>query len=65
MTKLSSGKEMWQRRWFVLKGNMLMQYNSAGEVGGPAKWSLDLSGGAQAAPAGGEPARLELACGAD
>ena len=50
MTKLSSGKEMWQRRWFVLQGNTLSQYNSHDQVSGAAKWSLDLTCGAQVAP---------------
>ena len=58
MTTLGSGKEMLQRRWFVLQGNTLSQYNSHDQVSSAAKWSLDLTCCAQVAPVGGDATRM-------
>ena len=61
---LSGGREMWQRRWFVLQGDTLTFFNAPDDVGGPPKWSIDLSNGS-AASGGAEPTRIELYVGGE
>ena len=61
---LSGGREMWQRRWFVLQGDTLSFFNAPDDVGGPPKWSIDLSNGS-AASVGAEPTRIELYVGSE
>ena len=61
---LSGGREMWQRRWFVLQGDTLTFFNTPDDVGGPPKWSVDLSNGS-AASGGAEPTRIELYVGGE
>ena len=61
---LSGGREMWQRRWFVLQGDTLTFFNAPDDVGGPPKWSIDLSNGS-AASVGAEPTRIELYVGSE
>ena len=61
--------QMWQRRWFVLRGDTLCFFNTPEDAsaGGAAKWTLDLAAhGATATPlGGGEPTRFDLVAGAE
>ena len=60
----SSGKEMWQRRWFVLQGDTLSFFNSMDDAGGPPKWTIDLASGSTAS-VGSEATRIELLVGSE